>query len=461
LRIAAVLLFAALAGPPPNTVASSAAAPTKPAPNLLIIVTDDQRATETLQVMQETVRIFSGGGVTFPRAFATTPLCCPSRATLFSGRYAHNHGVMTNSEGADLQHEYTVQAYLQAAGYHTGIAGKYLNRWDLEQDPPYFERWAICSSCGYYDSPFNVNGETRTVPGYSTDFIAGRAIRFLRRFETSDVDPWLLFVTPYAPHGPSTREPAYEDAPVGKWSGNPAVRERDRSDKPPFVRDRHAGLTRGRLIRRAQLRTLMSVDDLVQRIFRALSELGERRRTLAIFVSDDGYLWAEHGVTGKNVPYTQSIEIPLMMRWPGHVPSGTVDRRIVANVDVPATLLHAAGVVPPLGAPALDGRSILDSSWTRRRILTESGGTVRLIESGGTVRLVPNWASIRSAAYQYVEYYADDGTTVEFREYYDLREDPWQLVNLLGDGDPTNDPDVPTLHARLAADRACAGSSCP
>jgi arylsulfatase A-like enzyme len=447
--------MAVVAGVPPASVQSAAGSSggvgIEPPPNVLIIVTDDQRATETLQVMAATLRIFRDGGVAFPRAFATTPLCCPARATLFSGRYAHNHQVMTNQDGHLLDHDHTVQAYLRSAGYRTAVVGKFLNAWDIQQDPPHFDRWAIFNS-GYYDRPFNVNGEVRTVSQYSTDFIAERAVRFLRGFDRSDEAPWYLYVAPFAPHGPFTPEPAYQDAPVGGWGGNPGVREADRSDKPPYVRRRDAGLPEGRGIRKAQLRTLMSVDDLVARIFRVLSELGERRRTLAVFLSDNGYHWGEHGLTGKNVPYTQSVRIPLLMRWPEHVPTGDVDRRIVGNVDVAATLLDAAGVEPPAGAPSLDGRSLLDGSWARDRILTESGG-------GGNG--LPEWASIRASGFQYVEYYADDGTTVVFREYYDLRADPWQLVNLLRDGDPTNNPDVPTLHARLVADRACAGSTCP
>jgi arylsulfatase A-like enzyme len=446
-----------VAGLPPAGATTPASGPsggaaTEPPPNILLIVTDDQRATETLWVMPETLRLFRDQGTRFSRGFATTPLCCPSRATLFSGRYAHNHGVMTNQDAELLDHDKTVQAYLHAAGYRTGIVGKFLNKWNVEQDPPHFDRWAIFNA-GYYDRPFNVNGEVRTVQRYSTDFIADRAVRFLRRFDASDEAPWFLYVAPYAPHGPFTPEPAYEDAPVGGWAGNPAVREVDRSDKPPYVRRNHAGLAEGRRIRRGQLRTLMSVDDLVETIFATLSQLGERRRTLAVFVSDNGYLWGEHGRTAKNVPYTQSIKIPFMMRWPGHVPAGAVDGRIVGNVDVAATILDATEVPPPPGAPPLDGRSLLDASWARGRILTESGG--------GPGRGPPQCASLRAGRYQYVEYYAEDGTTVVFREYYDLRADSWQLVNLLRDGDPSNNPDVPQLHAQLAADRACTGSTCP
>jgi arylsulfatase A-like enzyme len=440
--------------PAPALDVGSDAGP-EPPPNILIIVTDDQRATETLQVMPDTLRLFRDGGTSFASAYATTPWCCPARATLFTGQYAHNHGVMTNAEAADLRHEETIQAYLGAAGYQTAIAGKFLNRWlisdDPASDPPYFDRWSIQRGC-YYRCAYNDDGTFRIVREYSTDFIARRAVQFLRDFDLSDEAPWFLYVAPYAPHSPFTAEPVYREAPVGRWGGNPAVRERNRSDKPPYIRNSTADLSDGRRLRELQLRTLMSVDDLVGRLFATLSELRERRRTLAIFVSDNGFLWAEHGWGGKNVPYTESIRIPLLMRWPGHVPAGAVDRRIVSNVDVVPTVLNAAGVSPPPGSPPLDGHSLLDSSWARRRILTETGGSVTN---------PPPWASIRSGRYQYVEYYAEDMTTVVFREYYDLRADPWQLVNLLRDGDPTNNPDVASLATLLAADRSCAGDACP
>lgn len=400
--------------------------------------------------MEATRRIFRDGGVTYPRAFVATPLCCPSRATLFTGRYSHNHGVLSNRHAPALDHAYTIQAYLRDAGYRTAIAGKFLNRWSLEDPPPHFDRWAIGPG-KYFGATFNVDGTNVVTDGYYIHFLTERAVEFIDHLDEDDDAPWFLYLAPNAPHAPFTPEAAHEDAAVGRWDGNPAVRERDRSDKTPYVQRSTRDLSTGRAIRRGQLRTLMSVDDLVSQVFDALSAAGELERTLALFVSDNGYMWGEHGLAGKKVPYTPSIRVPLLARWPGHLPSGATDRRMVSSADIAPTVLDAAGVVPPEGAPSLDGRSLLDASWSRRRALIEA--------LGGNSR-VPAWASIRSGRYQYVEYYDAEGR-ITFREYYNLVDDRWQLRNLLGDRRTGNDPNVRALSARLARDRACAGAEGP
>src|SRR6185437_14645553 len=115
------------------------------------------------------------------------------------------------------------------------------------------------------------------------------------------------------------------------WDGNPAVFEADRRDKPPYVRASHITFAEGASVRRQQLRTLISVDDMVDAIFRKLQARGEAQNTLAIFSSDNGFLHGEHGLQRKAVPYTGSIGVPFLIRWPGHVPAGRVDSRFIAN----------------------------------------------------------------------------------------------------------------------------------
>jgi arylsulfatase A-like enzyme len=196
-------------------------------------------------------------------------------------------------------------------------------------------------------------------------------------------------------------------------------------------------------IRARQLRTLMSVDDMVGRVMTVLSNLNEN--TLAIFTSDNGYQWGEHGLTNKTTPYTPSIMVPFLVRWPGHVAPSSKDGRLVSLIDIAPTVAQAAGLVPD---PMMDGRSLFSSA--RDHILTE------FFTWPGYV--VPTWASVRTNTYQYVEYY--DGGSVTFREYYDLAADPWQLVNLLRDGDPSN-PDLTAPKALVAAAKVCAGVDCP
>jgi arylsulfatase A-like enzyme len=274
----------------------------------------------------------------------------------------------------------------------------------------------------------------------------------VRRTERDDRRPFFLVVAPAAPHRPYVPADRHLGAAVPGWPATPAGEELDRSDKPPYVQRFRFGPRLADRIIQAQQRSLLAVDDLVGRVFDALRENGEDRRTLAFFLSDNGYQWGEHGLRDiKNVPYTESVTVPFLLRWPGRVPPGATDRRIATNLDLAPTVLEAAGVTPDPLYP-FDGHSLL-APPSRDRVLLEYW---RDAPTG-----VPNWASVRTAAFQYVEIYEDDAATVVFREYYDLRRDPFQLRNLLGDDDPGNDPNTAELSRTLSRDRSCSGEACP
>lgn len=425
-------------------------------PNILVIVLDDQR-DGTLKVMPETKRRFIREGTDFTNAYTTSPLCCPSRASIMTGRYPHNHDVRRNEQSDLLVQESTLQYYLQQDGYLTAMAGKYLNGWkETEVSPPYFDRWAAIddSSYRYVYSNFsaNVNGDIRYPTGYSTGFVGKRSVRFLRQFEQQDDTPWFMYVAPFAAHQPFEAERRYRSARTPRWNGNPAVRETDRTDKPPWVQSRSVHLGGGRAISRRQSRTLMSADDMIEQLLKVVRRLDEDRDTLAFFISDNGYLWGEHGLASKRFPYTGAIEVPLMMRWPGVVPEGFADRRLAANIDIAPTVLQVAGITPNPDYP-IDGRSLLGDR-PREELLIEYFGS----RVGGDV---PAWAGLRSPAYQYVEYYDETTGAIVFAEYYDHVDDPYQLRNLLGDTDPTNDPPVAFLSFDLSQKRTCSGASCP
>jgi arylsulfatase A-like enzyme len=447
LAVAPLVLTSTFLGAPQRAAA---------APNVLVIVTDDQRAADTMFAMPKTRRYFRREGVRYPNGFSVTPLCCPSRSTILTGRYAHNTGVHRNVLPADLDVTTFFARLLHRAGYQTGLVGKLLNSWPVTKTPPYFDRWAL-GGTPYLDPTFNVNGTIESVRGYTTQVLTKFSLRFLRRFEEKDDSaPWLLYAAPHAPHHPWIADARYANAPVPRWPGNPAVFEQDRSDKPPSFSNIHFSLTQGRRVRREQLRTLMSVDDMVGRIFERLHRLDELRNTLAFYLSDNGYLWADHQLGGdrrtagqKRLPYTPSVRVPFYARWPRHLPEGTRDPRLTGTVDIAPTVLEAAGVSPDPTKPPLDGRSLLEPD-TRDRILLEYW-------QGHAAPWIQTWASVRTRQYQYTEYYADDEATKTFSEYYDLVTDPWQLQNLLADGDPSDDPHVTALSAQLAADRACEG----
>jgi arylsulfatase A-like enzyme len=463
-------------------------------PNVLVVVTDDARA-ETLAAMPKTRRWLGQGGVTFTQGYATTPSCCPSRASIMSGRYVHNHGVLQQRLGDRLDQRVTLQRYLKDHGYLTAMAGKYLNRWPLTTPPPFFDRYAQANG-GYYDEPWQVDGQVRRVATYSTTFVGDQALRYLADFERQDdARPWFAYLAPFAPHDPRIPEPRYartavmypaphaapnhpysagpcapptaatqtpqtrildrcSGAGVPAPAASPAVNEPDVTDKPRYLR-RRPPLAAAALaeLRTSSLRTLLSVDDLVDRVLRRLQQTGELADTLVFYLSDNGYAWGEHRHVGKFVPYTESIKVPFLVRWPGRLPAGTVDDRLVATIDIKPTVLAAAGIRPDPG-DTLDGRSLLGDG-RRERLLAEYW------RDPANAPGIRDWAALRGPSWQYVENYDQPGEPGRvYREFYDLARDPGMERNLLADADPVNDPPA-GLAAELAAARTCRGASCP
>jgi arylsulfatase A-like enzyme len=437
----------------PGSHATTGAQP----PNVLVIVTDDQ-PLQTMQVMPNTRQIFRRGGVRFTHAIVTTPSCCPSRASIFTGEYAHNHGIHHNVPIQSFDQAVTIQNYLQQAGYYTAIVGKYLNKWDLSKDPPYFDHWVINPGSPnnrhyFYGSHWRIGNHQRTVHRYSTNFVSDQALSALHEAAASG-RPWYLYLAPLAPHAdigvPPFVDKRDQGAPLPLWHKNPAVGERDRSDKPTFVqrityRPRYA-----RKLRKRQLRSLMPVDRMVARVFRYLRTTHQDGNTLAIFISDNGMLWGDHGLATKLYPYLRSIRVPMYLRWPGKVPAGSTDDRLVANIDIVPTILQAIHYGGALQKP-MDGQSLLDKSWRRHRMLAEGWRFAFL--------RLPNWAATLTKRYEFINYYRGGHTVAH--EYYDLTADPGELNNLLGDGKRGNNPDVALLSNRLRRDRHCIGGICP
>ncbi len=166
-----------------------------PSPNVLIILTDDQRGgTVTPQAMPSTAEWFGVGGTKYSNAYANTPLCCPSRASLFTGQYTHNHRVLANDQPENMDQDTTVQAALQKAGYLTGFTGKNMNGWPFDRRPPHFDRWSMVEK-GYHDPRVNRNGTVVQEHGYGTEVIRREALSILDWFDKKDSHaPWLLFV---------------------------------------------------------------------------------------------------------------------------------------------------------------------------------------------------------------------------------------------------------------------------
>ncbi|MFC8229848.1 sulfatase [Streptomyces sp. NPDC057287] len=447
-----VAAAAAAAVPAMAQAATAGPAAAAARPNILLIVTDDQ-PKQTEWALPKTVGWLAGRGVRFTHGHVTTPLCSPSRSSVLSGQYAHNHGVRNNGASYQLDQNTTLQRYLKQAGYRTGLFGKFLNSWTLAQNPPHFEEFALLQP-GYADARWNINGTVRTINGYTTEIIKNRTLDFLDE-AANDSRPWFAYVTPYASHGPRTPEAKYAGTAVPEWDGRPSVPEADRSDKPDYVQNATGTLADGRRIRAEQLRVLRSVDDAVQAFKDKLTALGQLDNTLVIYIADNGFGWADHGWTKKSVPYRPAHEVPFYLSWPaGGLGAGTTDDRIVANIDIAPTVLDAAGVTP---GHSQDGKSLL-TSYSRDHLLVEfwKQGTA----AGGP----PTWSSYVAKNKQYTEYY--DLTTdaegvvsgtgrLKFREHYDLAGDPHQLKNNLYLATPQEERNlgISALAAQLAADR--------
>ena len=430
-----------------------AATPKEPEerPNILVVITDDQAAENTLEVMRETRRRIGRQGVTFLQAHVTTPKCCPSRASFFTGRYVHNHGVISNSRASQLPHDQTIHYLLQREGYRTGIFGKFLNSWPVEIDPPFFDEWAISNSAAREkDIDWNIDSRIRVKDDYTTDLIADRAVGFIRRADRrNDEQPWLAWVTPHAPHWPSIPATRHRNRALPSFAFTPAMQETDWTDKPDFLEAARNNEETLVTVRDDGRRSLMAVDEMVGRLLDEIKAGREVDNTLVVFTSDNGFMFGEHGgVVGKDLPYPASTRVPLMARWPGHFRPRRTNTKFVTNIDVAATMLEAAGL-----ERETDGRSLL-ARGRRSELFVESRGSYN--EDGA--RALPAFRSVTTRGYRYAEYYRNGSYDLLFREYYDLYHDPWELQNVVADLDPAR---VGELSATLERHGTCRGRACP
>ena len=398
-------------------------------PNIVLILTDDQRY-DTLRVMPEVQRLLVRRGIRLRRAIVTNPLCCPSRATILTGRYSHTTGVYSNVLPAggwtafQPSESSTIATALDAVGYRTALIGKYINgyRGDAVYVPPGWDRWfAFSNGNGRYFNYTMFDGSRGPVSygdrprDYSTDVIRRQAVAFIRRTPTET--PLFLMVAPFAPHGNFIPAPRHRGgfATMPVHLG-PAVNEVDLSDKPAYIRRRPSRpVGELRRVRRRQWETLLAVDDMVSRILQALAETGRSNNTLVILTSDNGLSTYEHRWGGKRVPYEESIRVPLIIRLPGGSPAGTVSDALVSNVDLAPTIVDFAGA-----SLSVDGVSL-------RPVLTGAASTVRdsvVLEHFERPEVVPTYCGVRTPTFTFVHYSTGE------EELYDLLEDPRQLQNV-------------------------------
>jgi arylsulfatase A-like enzyme len=476
-------------GSPPPTLLPNG----KGKPNILFILVDDARADGVMDqplVLPKTKRWLAAGGTTFDQGYATTSLCCPERATIWSGRVEHNNLVTDNYSGDNLDHNWISPRYLQDAGYRTALVGKFITDWNYRYEPPHFDQYAAFQG-GYVDQPFMVKDPGMTThqltgksTGYTTDYVAQKATDYINGFARDNPgQPWFMQVAPHAPHNnmEAQKTPGgcdlktlytwpsrYDNAPVPPWNPTPAVtvegdsQFQNKQDKVPYVRNNSFPSACGAVTYEGQMRTLLAVDDMVDQLMTTLQDSGQLSNTLVIFTSDNGFSHGERGLTSKGMPYREHILLPTMVRWDGVFPAGTVDHRAIGGEDFLPTYLDAARYTPPEVHYALDGHSFLPGAPGRSEKYLEFGPVGRPTPPGYKGhRGIPTWASVRTNDYQYIEYYASDNTTVAFQEYYDLGSDPWELKNLVypASAAAANHIDLAGLSAHLRHLEHCAGTT--
>jgi arylsulfatase A-like enzyme len=382
--LAAVAVLGATAGLYLTQVGSSAGARpggharAQSRPNVVLMMTDDQALAQmSAESMPEVERLLGDGGTRFSRAYLTTPLCCPSRASLLTGQYGHNNGVLRNAYPLLKGKANVLPTWLRRAGYVTAHIGKFMNHYQVGDHPaavaPGWEQWHTLfgrDEQAYYDYDLSVNGR-RVHHGHEPRDYAPRvfnraAVRMVRRYVPRR-RPLFLDIDELAPHpgpgGKGTRcegnpvpdprdENRFENAPLPT---PPSFNEADVSDKPSFVRSlprldstQIRGITRRY---RCGLEALRQVDRTVGRVFREVKRLGELGKTVFIFYTDNGVFLGEHRIRGgKLFPYEEAASTPLMIRVPrrylgGSHPVGRVSKS-VANIDLAPTILRLAHAHP-------------------------------------------------------------------------------------------------------------------
>lgn len=423
--------------PVPSGPAAAAAAASEVSaplpPDIIVILTDDQRVG-TEQAMPYTWSFFSSQGVHYPEAQVPTNLCCPARASLLTGQYAHTTGVWENSGDNGGYKAFqrwdgpTLPKNLQDAGYDTALFGKYINRYNRSGGRGLAPAgWDVFHT---YDDPRADGGYWTPLAGlpfgYTTDVIGDAVVNHIA---TAAPDkPMFTYVSPYAPHAPYDAGPYQHAADYARLLAfraagdldNPSSREKDVSDKPSWIRRLPRGGNRAlRLTADRQSRTLMGVDANVQKIIEAQATYRNLDNTVIVYLTDNGVAWGDHRLRLKRHPYGLASRIPLLIKYPvgtvGAEQPGTQSMRLVNQLDVTATLAQLAGA-RPTGV----GRSLLGAP---RIALPLEASPSR----GGQLNR-PGFCGIRTKRYMYLHY--SDGT----QELYDYRRDPYELTNRAYDG---------------------------
>ncbi|HEX6266533.1 MAG TPA: sulfatase-like hydrolase/transferase [Burkholderiales bacterium] len=428
-------------------------------PNLLVILVDDLRYDEFgagghPYMKTPHVDRLAREGALFERAFHTTPICSPNRASIMTGQYASRHGVIDNVARDAMSHRLpNYHLELQKLGYETAHIGK----WHMGNDGkprPGYDHWVSFDGHGRINDPrLNRNGEYVQHKGYITDLLNGMAVDFIGRRRAQ---PWSLFLAHKAVH-PDAEQAAdgtfsmigyvaaerhrglYKDARFPEKPNMLSPKEVVRSkpawaeafqlkDSPPcraMLDVIHSG-TQEEIRERARM--MASVDEGVGMILEALERSGQLEHTAIVFLGDNGYFFGEHGLgPERRFAYEEGIRAPFVMRFPKLVKAGMRVKNLVICQDIAPTWLELAGGRP---GPQIQGRSLLPlfgrkSAW-RKSILIEYWA-----ENAMPWLVGMTYKAVRTGRYKYI-HWVNRGRSGELDELYDLDRDPYELENLAG-----------------------------
>lgn len=434
-------------------------APAPRRPNVLFILVDDLRWDQLSLNGHPVVRTpgidrLGREGANLRNAFVTTPLCSPSRASFFTGLYAHTHGIVGNEtlklrNFATDEQLVTYPMLLQKAGYVTAHVGKW-HMDDHDRPRPGFDHWASYRAQGLYsDGEWNVDGKLVPTKGYVTDVTTDFAEAFIRRDHAGR--PWALSIGHKAVHGPWTpaerHKERYEADAVPRapsihddWTGKPVLwRDGPGGTTRPAVGSRNPRLNPSDKTVRDTWRALAAVDESVSRLLKVLEETGQLDDTIIVFTGDNGLFYSEHRLVDKRPAYEESIRVPMLVRYPRLIAPGTLVRGIALNIDLVPTFSELAGVKD---TPPHHGRSLVPLLSGNS---THPWRDAALLEYFHETKYPqwPDWRAVRTDRYKLIRY----PDYPAFGELYDLDRDPYEMTNLIDD--PAHAEIVADLRRRL------------
>jgi len=413
------------------------------------VVTDDQ-PPYSLEYMPNLEQEIEERGIEFPHAYATTPLCAPSRASVLTGMYASEHQVTTNRPPLggfeSFNDTETFAILLQDQGYKTSFLGKYLNGYKTtEYIPPGWDGWHAFIKGPppdryYFNYEMNENGVLveygNKKSEYSTDVLTDLAVDFIKNQRG---EPFFISLNYFSPHQPRIPAPRHEDMyrtnEQVSARREPAFYEEDISDKPGWLQTfEMIDISNSKAthyiddVHQRTLRSVTSIDEGLQKIILTLERYDLENITYIFFISDNGETRGEHRIpSDKDCPYEECIEIPFVILMPENQPVPThLNDNFVLNIDLAPTFLDLANIEIPT---QISGNSLIpilsnpSEKW-RKEVLIEHWQDIENMEEGGLVAVIPSFEEIRTSEWKYVRYETGE------LELYDLINDPYEMNNL-------------------------------